>query len=403
VDRYLQVVFDHRRNPSNAKCLPTLAVLEGTTMGPGCSNNGPGVEQMLKICTANPAEHMSSKKYCDNLRRIRMAPRRRVNTAPSTNPMGDFLPAEAATYYEAESQELRLNLTAPPQTALPMGDLSRISSQPSGIFQQTELDVEVTMMQSSSVPLLPRVLPQEREIATMAADAGNLEVQDLTSLEVLPPRPASQGGLRAKASQSTSVGLTSQTSGTIVSQGLQRSHRPTVTRPKRPVAAERQTTMMKAFARAVAKKSVLVLTEKTDVRKAIMRSLLAAGVELCFVKTSTATWQRLQDPKETFHALIWDLTKSAVAVDGLLKNIRASQRYGRLPIIVLSNDQELSETVRIACSYVVFHPVAPSMLREALLWCFDRRTLTGLASKQESVMPSDPLDMMLTPATNAWS
>merc|ERR1712072_9443 len=172
---------------------------------------------------------------------------------------------------------------------------------------------------------------------------------------------------------------------------------------KRSAAAERQTKVMKSFARAVSKKSVLVLTEEADVRKLITSTLLAAGIELCFVKSSTSTWQRLQDPKDSFHVLIWDLAKSEVMVDEMLKNTRAHPRYSRMHIIVLSAEKDLPETVRVACSYAVFHPVAPSMLREALLWCFDRRVLTGLASKQETVPSSAFDEFTLGPSSvDAW-
>jgi len=182
------------------------------------------------------------------------------------------------------------------------------------------------------------------------------------------------------------------TSGSIVPHDQRKTRSPVV---------ERQSKVMKAFARVAAKKSILVLTEKADVKKAIMNSLLAVGTDLCFAKSATTTWQRLQDPKESFHALIWDLNKSEVSVNGLLRNIRAHERYSRLPIIVLTSEREISDAVRLACSFVVFHPVAPAMLREALLWCFDRKVLTGMTSKQETV---DSYDFLVGPAKSmdAW-
>uniref|UniRef100_A0A7S0B5K3 Response regulatory domain-containing protein n=1 Tax=Pyrodinium bahamense TaxID=73915 RepID=A0A7S0B5K3_9DINO len=126
-------------------------------------------------------------------------------------------------------------------------------------------------------------------------------------------------------------------------------------------------------------KSILILTDKADVRKSIMKALLvaAAEVDIVFVRTTSDLWKRLRDPKEKHHVLILDLAKSELQVDSLLKCCRGHERYGNLPIIVLSVEQELSEVVRASCSFVVFHPLAASMLREALVWCFDRKTLLG--------------------------
>jgi CheY-like chemotaxis protein len=380
-DNYLQTVFDHRRWPPNLKNLPTLDVLEGTSKGPGALTNGPAVTNMLKIVSHNPSNEMSAKAYCENLRNVVMASRRRRSKAPSSNPMGEFGPSEAVSYYAPlESQEqLRRSLTAP--SPLAVADMSSVSSQPSGIFQQTEVDVEVTML-SSSVPLLPKMptsfLTDSSALEHETDPGGSTIVEpDDRSQRMGAPWPESSGTLAQIQRPSTSGSTRGAGASLAPATGPLRIPK------KRSLAAERQTNVMKAFARAVVKKSVLVLTEQDAVRKAIGKSLLAAGVDLCFAKTSTATWKHLQDPKEAFHALIWDLSKREVTVDHLLKNIRAHERYSRLPIVVLSHDHELPETVRAACSYVVFHPIAPAMLREALLWSFDRRSLAKMASKHD--------------------
>lgn len=400
INDYLKIVFDHRRGPRDLRNLPTLSALDGTKFGPSCPSNGPAVNKLLKV--VGGMQEMSSKKYGENLRSLHTAPGRRQNLAHDDNPMGECVPAEALTYYEREVQD---PLRALPPSAPAVGELSRISSQPSGmsgIFSQTEVDAEVTLLQSSSVPLLPRVpgstlaesSPGERNISTAPAapDMGGLDAEDAT--------------LRPDSSMFDSFGSPARpsTSGSAGGAGTRELRR---SQQKRSPAAERQTKMMKAFARASAKKTVLVLTEKADVQKNIMRSFLAGTmVDLCFVKTSSATWQRLQDPKESFHALIWDLTKSEVTVNTLLKNIRTHDRYSGLPIVVLSSDREISDTVRLACSFVVFHPIAPAMLREALLWCFDRKALTGMANKQETTQETvDPFDFLVVPgkSMDAWT
>merc|ERR1712113_341379 len=87
---------------------------------------------------------------------------------------------------------------------------------------------------------------------------------------------------------------------------------------------QRMQHVMKLFHRTMPGKSILVFTDKADVRKSIMRALLSAATEvaLCFVRTTAELWQRLQDPKEQHHALLLDLSKNELQIEGLLRIVR---------------------------------------------------------------------------------
>merc|ERR1712032_986514 len=98
----------------------------------------------------------------------------------------------------------------------------------------------------------------------------------------------------------------------------------------------------------------------------------------CFLKSTNDLWHRMRDRKEQHHVLMLDPAKFELQVEGVLRTIRQHDKYGKLPIVVISVERELSELVRSSCSFVVFKPLAASMLREALLWCFDPRALQGL-------------------------
>merc|ERR1712190_208242 len=76
-----------------------------------------------------------------------------------------------------------------------------------------------------------------------------------------------------------------------------------------------------------------------------------------------------------YHVLLLDLCKSELQVDPFLKTLRQHGRYGKMPIIVLAAERELSDAVKVGCSFVVFQPLSAPMLREGLLWCLDRRAL----------------------------
>jgi len=169
---------------------------------------------------------------------------------------------------------------------------------------------------------------------------------------------------------------------------------------QRPDSSGHDSRVTRAFRKVTPGKSLLVLTDRPDVRRAIQRGLLAAQVVLCFVRTSTELWHRLRDKKDHFDAMIWDLTKPDLQVDGLCRLVRQHERYGRLPIVVHSDERELSETVRGSCSFVVFEPLAAAMLREALLWCFNRKALQGLfRQRQKEQQQSDLLvsDLSMVP------
>merc|ERR1712194_442700 len=198
---------------------------------------------------------------------------------------------------------------------------------------------------TSSVPALPRL-------------------QEETSGELTKSSPSLHGNLR---SPSGAVGSTS----------------PWKLRSKALIGPEagRDRQIMRAFNRAILGKSLLVLTDKGDTQKAVTKALMSARhntdseVDLVFVKTKAELVSRLGDMKENYHALLLDLSKKELQVENLLPVLRDHQRYNRLPIIVLSGQTELSDVVRNSCSFVVFFPLAAVMLREALLWCFDRKAL----------------------------
>jgi len=201
------------------------------------------------------------------------------------------------------------------------------------------------------VPVLPRL--------------SDSSVQEQTLLDA---RRTMANSWRGSSSSSSSLGAKEMTEKPRVDKAGKKATR---------LAAQ----IMKAFQRLVPGKSILVLTDRADVRKAIMKALMSAAkeIDLIFVRTTSELWHRLRDPKEKHHAVILDLAKSELQVDGFLKACREHQRYGNIPIVVLSTDRELSESVRSNCSFVVFHPVAPTMLREALVWCFDRKSLLANA------------------------
>merc|ERR1712032_360039 len=109
-----------------------------------------------------------------------------------------------------------------------------------------------------------------------------------------------------------------------------------------------------------------------------MRSLMAAEVDIVFAKSTVDLWQRLRDPKEMYHVLFLDLEKSDLQVETVLRTARQFEKYTNLPVVVVSpSDRELSDFVQKSCSFVVFKPLVLSMIRDALLWCFNRSALEG--------------------------
>jgi len=351
VNDFLKVILEHRRHPPNDKNPSTLCVLEGLGIDP-FSKCGPGVETMRKIYAdqALLKEHQSSLK--------RGAGGRWRAPSSSSNPMGETVSANAR--YED-------TIPGAPEAAAP--ELLAASQQPpGGIFFQTEPDLDETqaqvmmtsssatfnmngsdkvlMAKSSSVPSLPRLKSGAEE-----------ELEDRSTV------------FEPKKSASIFGGFT-RSSGPGASRADFKSASTSRAQPQ----AQR---IMKAFHRAVNGKCVLILTDKAEVRRSVMRAMMSAAteMELCFVKSTSELWQRMRDAKEQYHALIVDLGKSELQVETFVRTIRGHERYGQLPVVVLSDDRELPDLVRQSCSFVVFHPLAASMLREALLWCFDRRAM----------------------------
>ncbi|CAK9094544.1 Uncharacterized protein SCF082_LOCUS44434 [Durusdinium trenchii] len=341
VDDWLQIVLDHRRLPPNKRNPSSLCVLE--SLGNSCpATCGPGVEMMRRIYSDPTAlkEHRSTLG-----RRKRGGSRWRG----SGNPVGQTVPPNAR--FEEVLPELEELLEPSSNCAPQPPSLSHSVSAPaSSVFFQTEVELEdrkpskpTSITKTPSLPSLPSIPKSKRDDSKEAA--GKPELSEMsTTIE-----------LKAGSENFSS---------------LERE-------PKVPVDKKLQAQrLMKAFHKAVDGRSVLILTDQSEVRKSVMRSLMCAVNEMsiCFTCSTVDMWKRLS--KDLFHALMVDMSKADLEIESLVKTIRADPQYGTLPIIVLSHRQpELPDLVRQTCSFVVFHPLSASMLREALLWCFNRSAL----------------------------
>lgn len=320
---WLGAVLEYRRPPKNTRDPPTLVCLDN--LGLNFTNvHGPGIDAMVKLF----GDKAMLRQHREMLKRSGYGSRRRARS--SSNPMGDTIDLEAsARYAEAVPHTIQPAMPEPYQ---------------GGSFFATEPDFEdmqpfSQISRASSVPVLPR-----------------LEEERLKSFSLL-------------STAATPAPMTRTLSGVLESKTEKTS--------KSDESKIRNQKLTKAFHRAVQGKSLLILTDKADVKKSILRALLSAAAEtsLCFVKTTSELWTRLRDAKEHHHAILLDLSKSELQVDSLITVVRNHDRYGKIPIIVLAFERELPSIVRESCSFVVFYPLAAAMLREALLWCFDRKAI----------------------------
>lgn len=355
-DDYLDIIRDHRRAPANGTALPTLECLKGLPYDP--NKKGPGVAALLKA----EAEETDG--------RIRRRPRMALGIGASrdwfddplcydANPMGSTVSANARYADVAPPMSSQVQLAIEdPRSALA---LTRCESSPqvvgtNGLFFHTEVDFddgmsvrleEKTLNTSVSLPSLPVA----HSVASFDLNSFNksedLSILQKDSVKHAPPDHRSEA---------------------------------------RAAAKKRYQCVMKAFTKATSGKSILLLTDRKDLRKQITSILLKDDTSLRFLKTSNDLWPRLRDAKEQYHALLIDLSKNELPIEAILRTIRQDSRYGKLPIVVLSGDRILSEMVRASCSFVVFLPLAAAMLREALVWCFDRTSIEKLYKFDEEQM-----------------
>lgn len=138
---------------------------------------------------------------------------------------------------------------------------------------------------------------------------------------------------------------------------------------------QRKRRIVNAFRRVVRSRSFVVLTEDNDVRNVLKKTFLSLRAELLFVKTAMELLHVLSDPRQTHHVFLLDLAKPDLNVDGLLRTIRRAPKYQAAPVIAISLSRNLPELVKSTCSYVVFKPPSPDIVREATVWCLDRGVL----------------------------
>lgn len=302
---------------------------------------------MMRRIYSDPA---ALKEHRSSFRRKRGGSRWRTRS----NPVGQTVPANAR--YEEVLPQLE------PETSAPLS-LPHSASAPatSGVFFQTEVEVEERKSSKPTTVLKTSSLPSVTSLPSITKPKRDGKSEELSEI-------------------STAIEWKAESSLVEPGDEIQKPQAPSPQSPQdktqssdKKVQAQR---LMRAFHKAVNGRSVLILTDQSDVRKSVMRSLMCAVNEMsiCFSNSTSDLWKRLQG-KEEFHALLVDLSKADLEIEGLVKTVRSDPQYGNLPIIVLSQERELPDLVRQSCSFVVFLPLSASMLREALLWCFNRNAL----------------------------
>eukprot|EP00928_Gymnodinium_smaydae_P017135 TRINITY_DN16542_c0_g1_i1.p1 TRINITY_DN16542_c0_g1~~TRINITY_DN16542_c0_g1_i1.p1 ORF type:complete len:948 (+),score=207.83 TRINITY_DN16542_c0_g1_i1:195-3038(+) len=441
---WMQITYEHRKAPVNDKNPATLKCLEAIeNPRVPVPTNGPGVQSMLKAF----ADEASLKRFRISSRRNSVA-RRRGSGPGSCNPMGET-GANAQAYIDAarggEIASVEVRIQDAPATARPFaaeqpssaaaapapgdvgevtaaaGELPAAHAAPGIFFTETPVDEPFDPCREdresgsavaddageasaafNAAPVPTRAWqsrPPSRQQAPLAATTS------LPALSPPPPRAEEvSGAAAAPAHGGTSAGvgglrgvpeaLEQEPSGISLelsqrlpcSQSEASLERPgTRRRTREQQAAQRDCTLAKRLAKVLRGKSVLVLTDKVDVRKSVCGAMIDAPAALCFVQNTNELWQRLRNKREQpFHALVLDLTKAELPAEAVIRTMRQHEIYGRLPIVVLAQERELSDAVRANCNFVVFLPIVSSMLREALLWCFNCHSVQLRQKKLEA-------------------
>jgi len=365
LDDWLSVTLQQRKQPFNERNPTNLMCLEALGLDSLKASLGPGTDKIKNVFSDTSSVN---QWRLDNQRRRRRYP----GQLADSNPMGETLPANARysevlppTSLAIEDEYQQFQATLPYQSR-PELDQTR----PGGIFFQTEPELEdvpeemmwtqETLPKSSSVPQLPQLhgshdAPEDELMRTMSQLA-------LRNSKPTFRRVKSSSALVASSAASVAAAFSA-------TESVQSS--------SAAPPLNRQQRVVRAFKRSLRDKSVLVLTDQGDVKRKIAELQLSADFGLCFVKSTNELVQRLADKKEHHDALLVDLSKKEMQIESVMRLIRGHQKYGKMPVIVISSDHDLPELVRKECSFVVFKPLALPTLREALVWCFDRKTLKG--------------------------
>lgn len=361
---WLPTVLAYRKPPPNERTPGTLNCLTTLALDPCTFQSGPGVGAMLQVFR-NPAELSAMR---DGLRYRKIgAPRADCDR----NPMGDIVQKDAR-YADARPPSPSAVLQALPPAESP----EELDSGMGGVFFCTEVDEAA----------LPERLGEVSPGRGAASDGFSVQaIVRSSSVPVLPRIPSSNSWGAAATTPEVVPALPFDGRGSMKRSGSIAGMKPSASR--KGGGGTHEAIVAKTFYRTVQGKSVLLLTDKAETRRAVMKGVQSSltEFELVFVKTGADFLTRLNSSKDTYHALILDLAKSEFQADALLRTVRQHQRYGRLPILVLSVERELTDTVRSSCSFVVFHPVAAPMLREGLLWCLDKKALLAKGGRSEAV------------------
>jgi len=406
-ESFLDVVSEHRVPPFDIVSLPTMFILEGHVYGPKYANNGPGTTAMLKQRATNP--HFK--------RRLQVATsgHKRV-LQKDDNPLGNVVPFAGLTV-------LASSRSAPQLNTRPTTGLSASTQFPGQacVRPSTGMSASSQSLSTDGFPRLPNISlgarPETTQFLTESnmpnlaigqigqaianAEMGNClgmaATQSMSASPSLPSLLQPQGVsgqaregwvIGAQSNISADVGMSNssicQSGANTGVQSLPRKLRPmsnttiTTTFTSRSsstfsMASKRQQHISNAFVKAMTGKSILIFSDNVDLRKLMTHLLLSDDVKLTFIKTSNDLWMRFKEPKEHYDTLLLDLAKRDMQTAVVLQTIRQDNRYGLLPIVALSEKGALPDIVRQRCNYVVYLPLSVPVLKEALIWCLDRR------------------------------
>jgi len=347
LDEYLSVIFEHRRPPVNESHPESLLCLEGTNLGPLSPDLGPGVGRVLRIFQDNRL----LKQHREIMKRTRG--RERTQQADH-NPLGAHLPSGSTLEEDGETSGRPPSVALQDQAASDAAEAAIANGGGPGIFFQTEPELADDWTPS----MTPAVPPPAPLSVGMTLSASMPALPKAQQQQTLPALVDAEGN----AVHSSMADLRKKRYNTAASRKVEQvDHK-----------------LLKTFHRVMPGKSLLVLTDRAETRKDLVKVIMSVDASVFFVKSQAELCHQLHDAKEQYHAAFLDLTKPGIQADQLCMVIRQHPRYCKLPVIVIAAEMGLSQMVRSSCSFVVFMPLVASMVRKALLWCFHRKAVQAM-------------------------
>ena len=141
----------------------------------------------------------------------------------------------------------------------------------------------------------------------------------------------------------------------------------------------------KSEANGEKKETIVIAEDSVPNLKILHHLLLKLGYEVCAFENGQLAWDKLQEmtPEDNVVAIISDLMMPVMDGMSLLKNVRESDKYKKIPFVfvsAISDKDQIMQATELGIQGYILKPVTFKRVTEKLKQLFPNKKFSGTAA-----------------------